>query len=253
MRKKIIAGNWKMNKTLAEGLALAKDLKSKLTDRKNTATVNVVVCAPFIHLSALSLELNGSTIDVGAQNCYSKAIGAYTGEISSDMLASVGVKYVILGHSERREYFNESNQMLAEKVNLSLKSNLIPLFCCGETFKQREENIHFDFIKRQLTEGLFHLDASTFQNIVIAYEPIWAIGTGLTASSDQAQEMHKMIRDHIAIQYGAEISQQISILYGGSCKPSNAKELFACPDVDGGLIGGASLLADDFIGIISAY
>jgi triosephosphate isomerase len=190
---------------------------------------------------------------LGAQNCYSKASGAYTGEISADMLKSAGVEYVILGHSERREYFNETNQLLKEKTDMVLSRGMTPLFCCGETLAQREAGIHIGFVSDQLTESLFHLDAETIKKVVIAYEPIWAIGTGVTASTEQAQEMHAMIRKHLASKYGEEVASKISILYGGSAKPSNAKELFACPDVDGGLIGGASLVARDFVDIAKSF
>jgi triosephosphate isomerase len=196
--------------------------------------------------------LEGTRIGLGAQNCSNKESGAYTGEVSVDMLKSVGVNYVIIGHSERREYFKETNQQLAEKVNLALKSGMTPIFCCGETLEQREKGIHIDFVNSQLTESLFHLSESEFLKVVIAYEPIWAIGTGVTASTAQAQEMHEKIRTHLRSKYG-KAADSVSILYGGSCKPDNAKELFACKDVDGGLIGGASLKARDFIDIIKSF
>jgi triosephosphate isomerase len=191
-------------------------------------------------------------VNIGAQNCSSKASGAYTGEISAEMLKSIGVKYVILGHSERREYFKESNADLAEKVNIVLKNGMTPIFCCGETLAQREKGIHIDFVNSQLTESLFHLGEEDFRKIVIAYEPIWAIGTGVTASTAQAQEMHEKIRTHLVSKYG-KAAEDTSILYGGSCKPDNAKELFACKDVDGGLIGGASLKSRDFVDIIKSF
>lgn len=252
MRKKIVAGNWKMNKNLEDGLKLATEVIN-IAQAEPISNVQMVLCAPFIHLASVSKLLSNATnIALGAQNLYQKASGAYTGEISAEMLASVGVKYVILGHSERREYFGETNAQLAEKVNIALQNNLTPIFCCGETLSQREAGIHFDFVKQQLTESLFHLSPEQMQKVVIAYEPIWAIGTGVTATSAQAQEMQQVLRNHLAHKYGA-IGEGISILYGGSAKPSNAKELFACPDVDGGLIGGASLIARDFIDIAKSF
>jgi len=252
MRKKIVAGNWKMNKNLEEGLALATEVVNMVKDEVR-GDAKAVLCAPYISLSAVSKILAGSAVGLGAQNCHQKESGAFTGEISVSMLTSVGVQYVILGHSERREYFGETNAQLAEKVNLALKAGLTPLFCCGETLDQRNKGIHLDFIKAQLTESLFHLSAEDFAKIVIAYEPIWAIGTGVTATSAQAQEMHEMIRKHIATKYGQAGADNTSILYGGSCKPDNAKELFACKDVDGGLIGGASLKARDFVDILKSF
>lgn len=251
MRKKIVAGNWKMNKTLDEGLKLASEIVNMVKDEV-ISDVQVVICPPFISLSPIG-KLLDSKIALGAQNCYSKESGAYTGEISVSMLQSVGAKYVIIGHSERREYFNETNEQLAEKVNLILKAGLTPIFCCGETLKQREQGIHIDFVNSQLTESLFHLSAEDFSKVVIAYEPIWAIGTGVTATTEQAQEMHAKIRAHIAGKYGEKVAESISILYGGSCKPDNARELFACKDVDGGLIGGASLKSRDFVDIIKSF
>jgi triosephosphate isomerase (TIM) len=252
MRKKIVAGNWKMNKTLEEGTALASEVVNiAAAEVKND--VQLVLCTPFIHLSTVKKQLEGSKVNLGAQNLHTKESGAFTGEISAPMLSSVGVQYVILGHSERREYFNETNAQLAEKVNISLKYNLTPIFCCGETLEQRNKGIHIDFVKQQLTESLFHLPEADFLKIVIAYEPIWAIGTGVTATAAQAQEMHLEIRNHLASKYGKETAEKISILYGGSAKPDNAKELFALKDVDGGLIGGASLKARDFIDIAKSF
>jgi triosephosphate isomerase (TIM) len=253
MRKKIVAGNWKMNKTLGEGLNLAKEV-CELSKAELNSDVQLVLCTPYIHLEEAANIVQGAKgIAIGAQNCHSKTSGAYTGEISIDMLKSVAVEYVILGHSERREYFAETNEQLKEKTDLVLSRGLTPIFCCGETLAQREANIHFKFVCDQLTESLFHLDADTIKKVVIAYEPIWAIGTGVTASSAQAQEMHLLLRTHFASKYGKEVAAEISILYGGSAKPSNAKELFACPDVDGGLIGGASLVARDFIDIAKSF
>lgn len=252
MRKKIVAGNWKMNKTLEEGLKLASEVVNMVKDEVKS-DAGIVLCPPYIELHAVSKLVEGSKVSLGAQNCHSKASGAFTGEISVEMLKSVGVGYVILGHSERREYFNESNQFLTEKVNITLQNGLTPIFCCGETLSQREKGVHLDFVKSQLTESLFHLPESEFLKVVIAYEPIWAIGTGVTATTAQAQEMHAIIRGHIKSKYGAKVADETTILYGGSCKPDNAKELFACPDVDGGLIGGASLKARDFVDIVKSF
>jgi triosephosphate isomerase (TIM) len=253
MRKKIVAGNWKMNKTLSEAQQLASEVVNMITDEVTT-DVQVVLCPPFVSLYAVGKLIESqSNISLGAQNCYHKASGAFTGEVSVDMLKSVGVQYVIIGHSERRQYFNETNAQLAEKINLLLAAQLQPIFCCGESLEQREKGIHFDFVRQQLTESLFHLDTSQIQKIVIAYEPIWAIGTGKTASSEQAQEMHAMLRKHLAGKYGEQIAGDISILYGGSANPGNARELFACADVDGGLIGGASLKSRDFTDIVKSF
>jgi len=251
MRKKVIAGNWKMNKTLEEGLALASEVANIAKDEV-PADVHVVICVPYISLASVSKVINDK-VALGAQNVYQKESGAFTGEISASMLTSVGVKYVIIGHSERREYFGETNQQLAEKVNISLAHGLTPLFCCGETLAQREKGIHIDFVNSQLTESLFHLSEVEIKKVVIAYEPIWAIGTGVTASDDQAQEMHEKIRQHLASKYGQAIAEEISILYGGSMKPDNAKGLLSRKDIDGGLIGGASLKSRDFIDIAKSY
>jgi triosephosphate isomerase len=252
MRKKIVAGNWKMNKNLEEGLKLATEIVNMVKDEvRNDA--QIVVCPPYISLHPLSKILDSKNMALGAQNCHGKASGAYTGEVAAEMIKSVGAKYVILGHSERREYFKETNAELAEKVNISLKNGLTPIFCCGETLAQREKGIHIDFVNAQLTESLFHLSEEEFLKTVIAYEPIWAIGTGVTATTAQAQEMHEKIRTHIASKYGKKVADSTSILYGGSCKPDNAKELFSCKDVDGGLIGGASLKARDFVDIIKSF
>jgi triosephosphate isomerase (TIM) len=252
MRKKIVAGNWKMNKDFESGIQLATEVVN-LAKAEIPNDVILVLCTPFIHLANVSkITKTSSKTALGAQNIYNKESGAFTGEISAEMAKSVGATYVILGHSERREYFNESNQQLAEKVNLALKNGLTPIFCCGETLTQRESGLHIDFVKSQLTESLFHLSPETFSQIVVAYEPIWAIGTGVTASSEQAQEMHAILRAHLASKY-EEIGVNTPILYGGSAKPTNAKELFSCPDIDGGLIGGASLVARDFIEIAKSY
>lgn len=252
MRKKIVAGNWKMNNTLEEGKALTSEVVN-MAKSEVPSSVHLVLCTPFIHLVPVVQLAEKTLVSVGAQNCSDKESGAYTGEVSASMIASANVSYVILGHSERREYFKETNASLATKVDLALKHNLTPIFCCGESLTQREKGIHVDFVKNQLTESLFHLSSTEFSKIVIAYEPIWAIGTGVTASSEQAQEMHAEIRNHLVSKYGKESAENTSILYGGSCKPGNAKELFSCPDVDGGLIGGASLKARDFIDIAKSF
>jgi len=253
MRQKIVAGNWKMNKTLEEGQKLTSEIVHMVNDEV-IDDVQAIIASPYIHLATLAGLVNGSSkVAIASQNVSQHASGAYTGEISCDMLKSVGVEYVILGHSERREYNQEDNALLKAKVETVLAADLTPIFCCGESLDVREAGSHFDFVCNQLTESLFHLLASEFEKVIIAYEPIWAIGTGVTASSDQAQEMHAVIRAHIAKQYGGEIAQGTSILYGGSCKPSNAKELFACEDVDGGLIGGASLQSRDFVDIVKSF
>jgi triosephosphate isomerase (TIM) len=253
MRKKIVAGNWKMNNTLEEGKALATEVvKRAQSEVKND--VVMVLATPFIHLTEVASILKGSkNVFLGAQNCSDHASGAYTGEVSASMLKSVGVQYVILGHSERREYFHETNEWLAKKLNIVLANGLTPIFCCGEPLEIRENETYVSYVQKQLTESLFHLSKEDFLKIVIAYEPIWAIGTGRNATSAQAQEMHAEIRNHLAQKYGQEAANEVSILYGGSCKPSNAKELFEGADVDGGLIGGASLKADDFLGIVNAF
>ena len=252
MRKKVVAGNWKMNTTLADAKVLAEGVAQKF-DEKGIDDVSLIVCPPFVNMQTVSEAIASSKVQLGAQNCYTQDKGAYTGETSVAMLKELNVGYVILGHSERREYFQESNAFLKEKTDKVLAEGLTPIFCCGETLAQREAGEHFDFVNSQLTESLFHLSAEDIKKVIIAYEPIWAIGTGVTASSEQAQEIHAVIRKHIADKYGKEVADEISILYGGSCKPSNAKELFACPDVDGGLIGGASLKADDFVAIAESF
>jgi len=257
MRKKIVAGNWKMNKTMADGATLVKEVISLLESQKpaqSPAELGVVFGTPFILLDSIAtLVKDNPYMSVAAQNCYTKESGAYTGETSVEMIKSTGAANVIIGHSERREYFNESNQMLAEKVDITLKHGLTPIFCIGEKLEVRNANKHFDLIKQQIEESLFHLDATAFAKVVIAYEPVWAIGTGVTASTEQAQEMHAFIRQLLVAKYGAAVAENTTILYGGSCNAANAKELFACKDVDGGLIGGASLKAQDFVTIINSY
>jgi len=252
MRQKIVAGNWKMNKTREEGLSLVSELTNMIRDEVR-GSVQVVLCPPFLHLTAVGkLTESYDNVALGAQNCHQKASGAYTGEISAAMLKSAGVQYVILGHSERRQYFGESNALLKEKVDIALETGLTPIFCCGESLEQREAGIHMDFVRGQLTESLFHLGNEQLRRIVIAYEPIWAIGTGKTASNAQAQEMHAALRAHLTTQYGAGVAGEIRILYGGSVNAGNAAELFASPDVDGGLVGGASLKSREFTDIVKA-
>jgi len=249
MRKKIVAGNWKMNLKLADAIALATGLDALVkSEVKNSA--KVVVCPPFPYLSKITEALKGSAISVGAQNCSEHESGAFTGETSVAMLQSMEVPYVIIGHSERRQYFGENGALLAKKVDRALAAGLTPIFCNGEPLEIREKGTHEALVKQQTEESLFHLSATDIQKVVIAYEPVWAIGTGKTATSQQAQDMHAVIRGHIAAKYGKDVAESISILYGGSVKPDNAKELFACKDVDGGLVGGASLKARDFTDII---
>ncbi len=251
MRKNIVAGNWKMNFNLQEGVNLAKELQSALAGK--TVNCDVVIGTPFIHLASVAAAIDTTKIGVSAQNCADKVSGAYTGEVSAAMVASTGAKYVILGHSERRAYYGETNEILKEKVLLALENGLTPIFCVGEVLEERESGSYFNVVKNQLEEGLFNLSPEEFAKIVIAYEPVWAIGTGKTASPDQAQEMHAFIRKTLAEKYGNEIADNTSILYGGSCNASNAKELFSNADVDGGLIGGASLAVDKFMPIIEAF
>ena len=251
MRKNIVAGNWKMNKTLQEGIELAKELNTVLAADKPKC--DVVICTPFIHLASVVPVVDKAVIGVGAENCADKASGAYTGEVSAAMVASTGAQYVILGHSERRAYYHETPEILKEKVGLALANGLTPIFCIGEVKEERLENRQNEVVRAQIEGSLFDLTADEFSKIVLAYEPVWAIGTGLTATPEQAQEMHAFIRSVLAGKWGKEVADNTSILYGGSCKPSNAKELFAQPDIDGGLIGGAALKAADFIGIAVSF
>jgi len=251
MRKKIVAGNWKMNLNLQEGVALAKEINEAMTAEKPNC--DVVICTPFIHLASVAKELNASLVGLGAENCADKEKGAYTGEVSAEMVKSTGAQYVILGHSERRQYYGETAEILKEKVLLALKNGLKVIFCCGETLEERESNHQNDVVKAELEGSVFNLSAEEWKNIILAYEPIWAIGTGKTATSDQAEEMLCYIRSIVAEKYGKEVAEETSILYGGSCKASNAPELFSKPNIDGGLIGGASLKAADFKGIIDAW
>lgn len=252
MRKKIVAGNWKMNKTLDEAMILTSEVVNMVRDEVR-GEVEVVLCTPYIYLPVLQKYVEEvSRISLGAQNCHQKASGAYTGEISAPMLAALNIPYVIIGHSERRQYFGETDALLAEKVKISLANGLKPIFCCGELLEQRQNEDFVAIVKAQITAALFDLSAEDFGKVVIAYEPVWAIGTGLTASSEQAQEMHAALRAHIASQYGEQVADDTTILYGGSCNEKNADELFACPDVDGGLIGGASLKSREFTNIIKS-
>jgi len=253
MRKKIVAGNWKMNLTLEEGQKLTSEIVNMVKDELNQA-VTVVINPPFTHLQSVKKLVEGAkNIFLGAQNCSNNSSGAYTGEVSAGMLASFGASFVIIGHSERREYFKETNEQLMAKVKLALENGLTPIFCCGEPLEIREANTQEAYVTEQLTAGLFGLSETEIQQIVLAYEPIWAIGTGRTASSDQAQEMHAAIRKHLAFNYGQAIADGISILYGGSCKPDNARDIFGKADVDGGLIGGASLKSRDFVDIVNSF
>ena len=240
-----------MNKNLQEGLALAQELDAALKGKQ--VNCGVVIGTPFIHLASVANAIDTEKIGVAAQNCANKASGAYTGEVSAEMVASTGAKYVILGHSERRAYYHETAGILKEKVLLALENNLTPIFCIGEVLEEREANRHFDVVKSQVTASLFGLSKEDFSRIVLAYEPVWAIGTGKTATAAQAQEMHAFIRNTLSEKYGEEVAENTSILYGGSCNASNAKELFSNPDVDGGLIGGASLGVDKFMPIIEAF
>lgn len=249
MRRNIVAGNWKMHKTNSETVALLQDIISK----NGTPNCEVIVAPTFVNLKTAVDTVNGKNITVAAQNIHQAEGGAFTGEIAANMLTDIGVNTVILGHSERRAYFHETDALLASKVDTALKHEMRVIFCFGEELKDRQIDNHFNIVEYQLRDGLFHLEKKDWKNIVLAYEPVWAIGTGETASPEQAQEMHKFIRDLIAKVYGHEIADDVTILYGGSVKPDKAKEIFSKPDVDGGLIGGAALKADDFLAIINAF
>jgi hypothetical protein len=251
MRKKIVAGNWKMNTTVPEGVELAKAVVAKSVEVP--AGVGLIVAPPFTHLSSVAEVLKGSKVGLSAQNCADKEKGAFTGEVSVDMLKSVGCGYTILGHSERRQYYGETDAKLVEKVKLALAGGLDIILCVGENLEQREAGKHFDIVADQIKNVLYNFTAADMAKIIVAYEPVWAIGTGKTATSAQAEEIHAHIRKVLADKFGAEVAENVTILYGGSCKPSNAKELFACPDIDGGLIGGAALKADDFIQIALSF
>jgi triosephosphate isomerase (TIM) len=252
MRQKIVAGNWKMNKTLEEANTLASEISAMVQDevREN---VTIIFCVPFPYLLPVKNLLGKQArIAVGAQNCSEHESGAYTGEVSALMLKSLSIPYVILGHSERRQYFGEDGKLLASKIDIALKHGLTPIFCCGEPLQVREQNGHEALVKKQVEESLFHLSADALRKVVIAYEPVWAIGTGKTATAQQAQDMHQVIRKHLATKYSQPVADGISILYGGSVNGANAKELFSCPDVDGGLVGGASLKSREFTEIIKS-
>lgn len=252
MRAKIVAGNWKMNKTLEEANVLTSEILGMVNDEVR-GDAKVILCTPFPYLLSVKKLLGDQTrIAVGAQNCSEHEAGAYTGEVSAPMLASMHIPYVILGHSERRQYFGEGGSLLAKKVDVALKHGLTPIYCCGEPLEVRERNEHEALVKQQVEESLFHLDTDTVKKIVIAYEPVWAIGTGKTASAQQAQDMHAVIRKHLASKYGQAVADSISILYGGSVNAANAKELFASADVDGGLVGGASLKSREFVEIVKS-
>jgi|SRR3990170_3555695 len=251
MRKQIAAANWKMNLTFQQGEKLLDDILEANIVLASHQQAIFAVPYPYLLMTRSEVD-NAKNYYVAAQNCYNKKSGAYTGEVSVDMLHSIGVPYCVIGHSERREYFNETNAVLAEKLNLCLESFITPIFCCGEPLAIREAGTQNDFVAIQLKESLFHLPAEKIKDIVIAYEPIWAIGTGKTATTEQAQEIHAYLRSVLTAQYGENIANQIPVLYGGSVKANNAKELFSCADVDGGLVGGASLVAEDFVEIIKA-
>ena len=249
MRNKIVAGNWKMHKNAVETRQLLNELIDNLP---NDVEAQIIVAPTFVNLNLAVNVLENSNIAVAAQNMHQSEAGAFTGEISASMLTNIGVKTVILGHSERRAYFHETDALLAEKVNTALKHDMTVIFCFGEELKDRQDNQHFNVVENQLRDGLFRVENSAWEKIILAYEPVWAIGTGETATPEQAQEMHEFIRETIRKHYGSDIAEDVSILYGGSVKPENAKEIFSKPDVDGGLIGGAALKADDFSKIVEA-
>ncbi len=252
MRKQIVAGNWKMNNNIQESKQLASEIVNKVSGLSLNNT-RVIVTPTFVNLSQVVDVVEGSPVEVAAQNMHQVKSGAYTGEISAEMLTSLGLKTVILGHSERREYFGETDAILAEKVDAALANNLEVIFCFGEVLEDRKSENHFSVVESQIKNGLFHLDASVWKNIVLAYEPVWAIGTGETASPEQAQEMHAFIRKIVADKYTQEVADNVSILYGGSVKPGNAKEIFSKEDVDGGLIGGAALNSEDFVALVKSF
>lgn len=251
MRKNVVAGNWKMNKTLQEGVELANELKGLLSSAQ--IKCDVVIAPPLTHVASVAQAVAGSKIGVAAQNCADKEQGAYTGEVSAAMIKSTGAGYVIIGHSERRQYYGETNETIKNKTILALKNGLTPIVCFGEVLAEREAGKHFDVVKSQVVESVFDLSVEDFGKIILAYEPVWAIGTGVTASAAQAQEIHAFVRGIMVAKYGQQVANDCTILYGGSCNPGNAKELFSNPDVDGGLIGGAALKAADFMGIIQAF
>ncbi len=251
MRKKIVAGNWKMNTTVPEGVELAKAVLAKSAEVP--AGIGLIVATPFTHLCPVAGVVNGTRVELSAENCADKEKGAYTGEVSAAMIASTGAQWTILGHSERRQYYGETDEKLVEKVKLALANGLKVILCVGENLDEREAGRHFEVVKTQIENVLFQFTAEEMASIVVAYEPVWAIGTGKTATAEQAEEIHACIRQILAGHFGAQVAEDTTILYGGSCKPSNAKELFAQKDIDGGLIGGAALKADDFIGIALSF
>lgn len=251
MRKQIVAGNWKMNTSFQDGIDLAIEV-NKLVAESADKNVQVIISPPFTHISEINKVVDNNRILVSAQNCATETAGAYTGEVSAEMLWSAGADCVILGHSERRQYYGETNELLKVKIQKALEFNLMPIYCVGEVLEQRETGKHFDVIKEQIEKVLFDLQPEEFEKVVVAYEPVWAIGTGKTATPQQAQEIHKYIRELLINKFG-DTAKNTSILYGGSCKPTNAKEIFANDDVDGGLIGGAALNANDFLAIINAF
>lgn len=252
MRKQIVAGNWKMNNDLGASKSLVKKVVKGLK-KKSLKGTRIIVAPTFVNLEKVAAKAKGTKVEVAAQNMHQAKSGAFTGEISAEMLKSVGVKIVILGHSERREYFGETDAILAEKVNAALENKLEVIFCFGEVLEDRKAEKHFEIVESQIKNGLFHLEASAWKKIVLAYEPVWAIGTGETASPEQAQEMHAFIRKIVGEKYNQEVADNVSILYGGSVKPANAKEIFSKEDVDGGLIGGAALNSDDFISLVKSF
>ena len=251
MRKNIVAGNWKMNTTVPEGIELAKAVVAKSAEVP--ADVKLIVATPFTHLWPVAEVVKGTVVGLSAENCADHAKGAYTGEVSADMLVSAGCEYTILGHSERRQYYGETDEKLVEKTKLALGAGLKVILCVGENLDEREAGKHFDVCETQVKNVLYNFTAEDMANIIVAYEPVWAIGTGKTATAEQAEEIHAFIRKVVCEKFGAQVADDLTILYGGSCKPSNAKELFAQPDIDGGLIGGASLKADDFIAIALSF
>jgi triosephosphate isomerase len=252
MRKKIVAGNWKMNLDYSEGISLFSEIVNMVRDEKKGDQA-VVICAPFIHLNSLSqLAAGAGVVKIGAQNSHQSESGAFTGEISAKMIKSTGAEYVLVGHSERRQYFAESNELSSKKI-IAMQNDLTPIFCIGETLDERNNGSYYKVLEEQLAEGLFQLNADDFGKVVLAYEPVWAIGTGLTASPEQAQDIHAFIRSKIEAKYGMTVADDTTILYGGSCNPKNAAELFAQKDIDGGLIGGASLKSRDFTDIVKTF
>lgn len=251
MRKKIVAGNWKMNTDVAEGVELAKSIVSRVNEVPSDVTL--ITATPFTHLVPVAQVLKGTGVALSAQNCADQPKGAFTGEISAAMVKSTGCEYTILGHSERREYYGETSETLVQKMKLAFENGLKVIFCCGEKLDERNAGKHFEVVEAQIRDVLFKFSAEQMSDVVIAYEPVWAIGTGVTATSEQAEEIHAYIRKVVSSQFGEKVAEDMTILYGGSCKPSNAKELFACKDIDGGLIGGASLKADDFLAIAKSF